>query len=316
MIPTYNCAGYLRETLESVLIQDMGPELMQIEVVDDCSTKDDPEAVVKELGHGRIYFFRQPKNNGVTQNFNTCIERACGKYVHILHGDDLVRPGFYSALQRGLDKEPTAGAAFCRHITIDPESRWKAIAKMETETTGILSDSLARIVTRNPIQCPGIVVRRSVYENIGGFHPELFHTSDWEMWRRIAAHYPIWHEQEPLACYRVHKASDTIRLVLTAENVRDSVYGLNISLEYMSSAKGRQLIKAGKKTVARSALHNASFLPSKHQFVAAGKQWCAAVKTMPSPDILWEAGSLLLYWGWRLGSYAVRRVICSTPPKI
>ena len=45
MIPTYNCANYLRETLASVLAQDPGAEFMQIEVIDDCSTKDEPEAV-------------------------------------------------------------------------------------------------------------------------------------------------------------------------------------------------------------------------------------------------------------------------------
>ena len=45
MIPTYNCAKYLRETLASVLAQDPGAEVMQIEVVDDRSTQDDPAAV-------------------------------------------------------------------------------------------------------------------------------------------------------------------------------------------------------------------------------------------------------------------------------
>src|ERR1700758_2683106 len=73
MIPTYNCANYLRETLQSVLAQDPGPDVMQIEVVDDCSTKDDPEGVVREIGQGRVQFYRQPKNGGVTRNFNTCI---------------------------------------------------------------------------------------------------------------------------------------------------------------------------------------------------------------------------------------------------
>ena len=42
MIPTYNCADYLHETLKSVLAQDPGSEVMQIEVIDDCSTQDDP----------------------------------------------------------------------------------------------------------------------------------------------------------------------------------------------------------------------------------------------------------------------------------
>lgn len=49
MIPTYNCAHYLREALHSVLCQDPGKDMMQIEVIDDHSTKDDPEAVVKEM---------------------------------------------------------------------------------------------------------------------------------------------------------------------------------------------------------------------------------------------------------------------------
>src|SRR5277367_6513526 len=75
MIPTYNCAKYLRQTLESVLAQDPGPEQMQIEVVDDCSTKDDPEAVVRELGKDRVEFYRKPKNEGAIHNFNTCIQR-------------------------------------------------------------------------------------------------------------------------------------------------------------------------------------------------------------------------------------------------
>src|SRR6516164_9197119 len=70
MIPTFNCASYLRQTLESVLTQDRGPEQMQIEVVDDCSTKDDPEAVVRRIGQGRVAFFRKPKNEGAIANFN------------------------------------------------------------------------------------------------------------------------------------------------------------------------------------------------------------------------------------------------------
>jgi glycosyltransferase involved in cell wall biosynthesis len=76
MIPTYNCANYLRETLASVLAQDPGSDLMQIEVVDDHSTKDDPAAVVEELGRGRVSFYRQPENVGYIRNFETCLFAA------------------------------------------------------------------------------------------------------------------------------------------------------------------------------------------------------------------------------------------------
>ena len=49
MIPTYNCARYLEADCACVA-QDPGPESMQIEVVDDHSTADDPEDVVARLG--------------------------------------------------------------------------------------------------------------------------------------------------------------------------------------------------------------------------------------------------------------------------
>ena len=74
MIPTFNCAPFLGETLRSVLAQDPGPAEMQICVVDDGSTKDDPETVVGEIGRGRVAFVRNAVNLGATRNFNRCIE--------------------------------------------------------------------------------------------------------------------------------------------------------------------------------------------------------------------------------------------------
>src|SRR5438128_1183269 len=115
MVPTYNCAELARLTVESVLAQDPGAERMHIEVIDDCSTKDDPEAVVAEVGRGRVAFYRQPKNAGISTNFTTCLQRSRGEWVHVLHGDDLVRPGFYETIERVITAHPTAGAVVCGH---------------------------------------------------------------------------------------------------------------------------------------------------------------------------------------------------------
>ena len=60
MIPSFNSfPSYLRQTLDSVLAQDPGPEQMQIEVIDDCSNEDDLEALVRECGNGRVSFYRK-----------------------------------------------------------------------------------------------------------------------------------------------------------------------------------------------------------------------------------------------------------------
>ena len=119
MVPTYNTTPYLRETLTSVLTQDPGPEQIQIEVVDDCSS-DDPQTIIDELAPERIHLHRQPENLGQTGNLNSCIERARGHLVHILHGDDTVRNGFYRTMQQPFHDHPEIGAAFCRHLYVDP----------------------------------------------------------------------------------------------------------------------------------------------------------------------------------------------------
>ncbi|TAN02313.1 MAG: glycosyltransferase, partial [Chitinophagaceae bacterium] len=64
MIPAYNCAQYLTETLESVLQQDPGELKMQIEVCDDASADADIKQLVADIGKGRIAYFRQPENVG------------------------------------------------------------------------------------------------------------------------------------------------------------------------------------------------------------------------------------------------------------
>ena len=88
MIPVYNCYDYLRLALRTVLSQDPGGYVMQVAVIDDCSTDGDVAALVLEMGEGRVEYFRQPENVGSLRNFQTCLDRSRGRLVHILHGDE------------------------------------------------------------------------------------------------------------------------------------------------------------------------------------------------------------------------------------
>src|SRR6266480_6472474 len=105
MIPTYNPrADYLEESLHSVLQQDPGPEQMQIEVIDDCSMDNTSSELVCRVGAGRVAFHAEPQNRGLANTWNRCIERARGNWVHILHQDDIVLPGFYDQLRKGAER--------------------------------------------------------------------------------------------------------------------------------------------------------------------------------------------------------------------
>jgi glycosyltransferase involved in cell wall biosynthesis len=220
MIPTFNCAKYLRETLESVLVQDPGSEQMQIEVVDDCSDKDDPEEVVKEIGQSRVLFHRKSKNQGAIRNFNTCIERSCGSLVHILHGDDLVETGFYKEFGAAFEASPDCAAIFCRAFVID-ENRGLLGLSDFCQNLKEGSNDARELMMSNPLRTPAAVVRRSFYERSGGFDTSLVHTADWDMWVRAIVYGRARMLNRPLASFRISDTSDTSRLRRSAEDLRD-----------------------------------------------------------------------------------------------
>lgn len=220
MIPTFNCARLLRQALESVLAQDPGPDFMQIEVIDDCSTTDDPEAVVKEVGRGRVTFHRNERNQGATSNFNTCIERSRGELVHILHGDDWILPEFYTHIDEISAQHPNASLYATRSFFVDEGGVITAVTKRicSLEKGGRCYDEF---VTGTALQFASIVIRRNFYENHGGFRPSLVHCADWEMWvRAITVGLGVVSPQV-LSSYRLFDGNDTGRLVKTAENLKD-----------------------------------------------------------------------------------------------
>lgn len=287
MIPTYNCAHFLRETLQSVLSQDPGPERMEIEVVDDCSTKDDPEAVVRELGGGRVRFYRQPHNTGPIGNFNTCARRSHGHWVHILHGDDTVRPGFYDRARAGILAQPDIGAVAFRYIYMFEDGHWQHLSDLESRTPCILGDEfIERMMHTNEIMFPAMIVRRSAYESLGGFRAELVHCADWDMWLRTLLHYPIYYDPEPLACYRIHVAADTTRLVSTGENVRDERRFAQILRTYVPPEKASLVHRRVRRATAVRAIRRAQDLWRKGHHATALVQLREAVQSSVSPTVL------------------------------
>jgi len=256
MIPTYNCANYLRETLASVLAQDPGSEIMQIEVVDDHSTQDDPAAVVEELGRGRVDFYQQPENAGHIKNFNTCLQRSRGHLIHLLHGDDCVRGGFYHKLQQAFEESGKVGAAFCRHINME-RGHWQHFSDLQQFETGVLDNWLEKIAVINRLQPPSMVVRRDVYETLGGFDSRIICCAeDWEMWVRIAANYAVWYEVEPLALYRTHSKSLTGRCACSGQNVRDLREITKIIQPYLPEATAAKLFKTARENWAIYAVRD------------------------------------------------------------
>jgi glycosyltransferase involved in cell wall biosynthesis len=280
MIPTYNCASFLRHTLESVLVQDPGPARMQVEVVDDGSS-DDPRAVVDEVGRGRVEFHQQDRNVGHIRNFTTCIERARGELVHLLHGDDVVLPGFYAALDSGFTS-PRVGAAFCRWKLIDEEGRTTWVASAAQDVAGPLSDAVVHLAEEQRIVTPSIVVRRSVYEELGGFDDRLVCSEDWEMWVRIAARFDVWYEPETLAAYRIRAESNTGRNERGAKELHYTALAIELFREQLPPDRARSIVRRARGAYAATALRTAKTYAAAHERSAARAHLLLAMRLSPT----------------------------------
>lgn len=295
MIPTYDCARYLAGTLRSVLAQAPGAERMQIEVVDDHSTADDPARVVREVGGGRVGFFRQSENVGHTRNFETCLQRARGRLIHLLHGDDQVCPGFYATMESAFAREPSIGAAFCRTVRIDEEDRPLSTMKVEQAERGILANALERLALEQRIMTPSMVVRRAVYEQLGGFDRRLLCAEDWEMWVRIAAHFPIWYEPGVLAKYRVHAGGNTGRHLRTGVDAHYTRMAIDLFSAYLPPAIAGRVRRRARQTYALSALRSARALARAGDAGAARALLREALKNSRSAKVLARSVGLMLW---------------------
>lgn len=220
MIPAYNCAAFIPDAINSVLAQDPGREIMQIQLVDDASTDADVQSLVDALGKGRVEYYRQPSNVGPIRNFETCINRSRGHVVHLLHGDDRVLPGFYAKLGQLLHRYPEAGAAVSHYSYIEEAGRPNGIPTAQAQTEGLLDNWLLRLAEYQRLQYVSTVVRRTVYEELGSFYGPPY-GEDWEMWVRIARHYPFVYTPEILGEYRGHIHSLSWSKLTSGELVPD-----------------------------------------------------------------------------------------------
>lgn len=86
IMPTYNCAKFIKETIESVLNQTY--ENWELVIVDDCSN-DNTEEIVESFNDKRIKYHKLEKNRGAAVARTTAMKMAIGNYMAFLDSDDL-----------------------------------------------------------------------------------------------------------------------------------------------------------------------------------------------------------------------------------
>lgn len=215
IVPTYNRAALLGETLESILSQSEPPD--EVIVVDDGST-DDTQSVVRNCFPQAQYL--RIANSGAPVARNAGAAQASGSWLWFCDSDDLWRPEYLARVRALIAAEPALRFVFGNFRLVRdgiwdghakfqdaPDGFWRDLQVVRPHGDWIFPDSLyERLLAFQPVFHSTLVVERRLFETIGGYNGRFARTGseDFEFVLRCAAHGPIGVVREPLVGIRRH----------------------------------------------------------------------------------------------------------------
>ncbi len=182
IIPTYNRAPFIKETINSALQQHYNS--FEIIVVDDGS-QDNTEEVVNAISSPKIrYYKKKNRERGAARNFG--MKRAKGQYITFLDSDDRYYPQY---LENAYESLLYYNYPFFLHVGYEVVSeKGKSLRKVDH----LKNNDIYMFVRGNPLSCLGVFLHQQVVQQ-HTFKEEraLAGAEDWEMWIRIATRYGI-----------------------------------------------------------------------------------------------------------------------------
>jgi hypothetical protein len=172
-VPSLNHGRFLEEALASVFAQDVAVEVL----VADGGSRDETGAVLARWAP-RFAWMRSAPDRGQSEAVNECLQRASAPYVCWLNADDTFLPGGLRALVDALEHAPAAPMAYGRCWITNAHGRRIAPA-------GLARASRWMMAQRCPISQPGTLIRKEVWDAVGGLDTALHLALDYDLWWRI-----------------------------------------------------------------------------------------------------------------------------------
>lgn len=208
IIASYNCAAYIAETLQSVVAQTLKD--IEIIVVDDGSS-DTTRDIVSAFG-APVRLVAQT-NSGVCAARNRGIREAKGQYICLMDHDDYWFPDKLERQVRAMQAHPEVGvvySAFTLWSRDEKTHQFPAPASLDTDIdpNAIDADYSGWIYHQFLIDCwmltSTAMFRPEVFARCGVFDVSLPYSEDWDLWLRIAQHYPFIKLSRATTLYRQH----------------------------------------------------------------------------------------------------------------
>lgn len=202
----YNHSKFVVDCLESLRRQRY-PNIELI-VCDDAST-DNSVALINrwlEATGFQCYFIRHEKNRGLCATINEAVHLSRGKYYALIATDDVWELDRLDRSVAHLETAPReVGVAFTDVYQMDESGRRLPLTFLQSLIGDKLipqGDILEDLIAGNFVPAMGALVRRAVYDEVGGYDESLLY-EDWDFWLRVSARYRFAFIDCPSASYRI-----------------------------------------------------------------------------------------------------------------
>jgi len=205
VIPLYNLAQYVGQTIDSVLRQTSGD--FEIIIVDDCSTDDGVSvALAYAAKDSRIKFIQRETNGGVSAAFNTGLKSAQGDYVCPLSADDLLEPWMLEKQSAYLDSHPSVAAVFGLPIAMNQDGvEIDCDTKFSKPSNRSRMEWYSRLLEGNCLMGQTMLFRRSLVETLGLWDEKLTAGNDIDWFVRVVKEHDIYVQHIPMARIRTRE---------------------------------------------------------------------------------------------------------------
>jgi glycosyltransferase involved in cell wall biosynthesis len=195
IIPSYNASAYIREAIESIILQTH--KQLQILILDDGSV-DDTLKIIRSFDDNRIELFTTIRNRGQAYQLNLGIQKAKGDFIAIMHADDIADIHKLEKQVNFMKANPEVGiCGTWVNLIGDKIGVWTYPLKNQ--------DCKNLLLNAVPFAHPAVMIRTGIIKSlITPYEQAMVPAEDYDLWVRLALITDFANLQEPLLHYRIH----------------------------------------------------------------------------------------------------------------
>ena len=224
LIPTYRRADFLQQALESVLAQEKVDFFWDILVLDnepDDGQVNDTERLIRKLSCKRILYYRNSENIRPGDNFNRGFYLSRGKWVMMLHDDDILISNSLQVMGELLCTNEKSGAELGAIVASYIQVEYNAIQRdLKADIQGMnrylvehpskggrlyqLTHTNIKILGHigGSVPSNGSTYRREAVLEMGGFNEDFGISGDLILLYNLENKYSVYQTTTPLGFYR------------------------------------------------------------------------------------------------------------------